>query len=48
MLLNLGVEHAKVMMLAGVADLKTLGIYLRKGWGLVRGATKVLDDFMTS
>jgi integrase len=47
MLLNRGVEPAKVMMLAGFADLKTLGIYMRKTGIMIKGATKALDDFMT-
>ena len=45
-LLNRGVEPAKVMMLAGFADLKTLGIYLRKGGILIKGATSPLDNFI--
>lgn len=46
-LLNRGVEPAKVMMLAGFADLKTLAIYMRKTGILLKGATRVLDDFVT-
>lgn len=45
-LLNRGVEPAKVMMLAGFADLKTLAIYMRKTGILLKGATNVLDDFV--
>jgi integrase len=46
-LLNRGVERAKVMMLAGFADLKTLAIYMRKMGILLKESTKVLDDFVT-
>jgi len=46
LLLNRGVEPAKVMLLAGFADLKTLAIYMRKAGILVKGATKVLNDFI--
>lgn len=46
MLLNRGVEPAKVMLMAGWSDLKTMARYLRKAGILFKGSTNVLDDIL--
>lgn len=48
LLLNRGVEPAKVMMMAGWSDLKTMARYLRKAGILLKGSTDVLDDVLDS
>lgn len=44
MLLNKGVEPAKVMAMGGWTDLKTMMIYIRKAGIDIKGATSALDD----
>lgn len=43
MLLNNGVDQAKVMVMGGWTDLKTMMIYVRKAGIDIRGATAMLD-----
>lgn len=47
MLLNKGVEPAKVMSMGGWSDLKTLMIYVRKAGIDIKGSTSALDDIDT-
>lgn len=47
MLLNKGTEQAKVMIMGGWSDLKTMMIYVRKAGIDIRGSTSALDDIST-
>lgn len=46
MMLNRGVEPAKVMAMAGWQDLKTMARYLRKAGIMFKGSTDVLKGFL--
>lgn len=47
MMLNRGADPARVMVMGGWSDLKTMMIYIRKAGIDIKGSTAVLDDMQT-
>lgn len=47
MMLNRGADPARIMIMGGWSDLKTMMIYIRKAGLDIKGSTSVLDDMQT-